>query len=297
VLYVATVHWRSSKWIDIQRRYLHRTITEPFRTFAVLNGIHPEFEARFDTVITAHGTHAGKLNLLAAEIGEVSRPDDILLFLDGDAFPIADPMPAINHALSDGSLLAVRRDENGGDCQPHPSFCAIRVSEWKRLHGDWSPGSVWLNNSGHTVTDVGANLLAALARSGSTWTPLLRSNAWNPHPLWFGIYGDLVYHHGAGFRQGRQTRADIEAAPTFNQGESLPVVGRAAKMTNVLRSRRAVDREFQATKNLSNDWFRRIQTDPEFFRALMLPDDHRAIGSSGHSDTDTYPRSVTLGND
>jgi len=94
VLYVATVHWKSDKWIDIQLRYLKRNVSEPFQTFAVLNGIDPEFDKLFDTVVPAYGMHAGKLNLLAAEIGAVGKPDDIILFLDGDAFPIADPMPA-----------------------------------------------------------------------------------------------------------------------------------------------------------------------------------------------------------
>jgi len=33
--------------------------------------------------------HPGKLNLLAAEIAAGARPEDIVVFLDGDAFPIA----------------------------------------------------------------------------------------------------------------------------------------------------------------------------------------------------------------
>jgi hypothetical protein len=269
VLYVVTVHYQSSKWIDIQIRQLRRTITVPFRTFAVLNEIDPAFDDRFDTVISAKGPHEGKLNLMAAEIMAVGHPDDILLFLDGDAFPIADPMPAIEQALAGSSLVAVRRDENWGDRQPHPSFCAVRLSEWERLHGDWSRGSVWLNNSGHRVTDVGGNLLASLERSGSTWTPLLRTNVWNPHPLWFGIYGGIVYHHGAGFRDPR-SRVDREASDsTFGQG--LPVVGRVARSVNLRRKRRTVDRLVRQSVSLSDDWYTRIQADPDFYRALMVP--------------------------
>ena len=148
MLYVATVHFKSSKWIDIQLGFLHRHISEPFRTFAILNDIPLQWHARFDTVVSAKGYHEGKLNLLAAEIGAVARPDDIIIFVDGDAFPIADPMPTIHRALSTSSLVAVRRDENWGDCQPHPSFCAITVAEWERLHGDWSPGRLWVNEAG-----------------------------------------------------------------------------------------------------------------------------------------------------
>jgi hypothetical protein len=272
VLYVATVHWKSDKWIDIQLRYLKRNVSEPFRTVAVLNGIDPKFDALFDIVVPAFGMHAGKLNLMAAEIGAVADPDDIILFLDGDAFPIADPMPAIQRALSESSLLAVRRDENSGDPQPHPCFCAIRVSEWQRLQGDWSPGRLWTNMSGKRVTDVGANLFAALVRSGSPWTPLLRSNVWNPHPLWFGVYGDIVYHHGAGFRPGKSTRADKDAIPAFDQGEELAVVGAVARLTNGIRRGRAAGRVFRQSQDLSAEWFARLQSDPDFFRPLLAPE-------------------------
>ncbi|HTT87014.1 MAG TPA: hypothetical protein VMF60_06590, partial [Acidimicrobiales bacterium] len=269
VFYVATVHWRSPKWIDIQLAYLRRNMGEPFKTFAVLNGIDPAFHDRFDTLIPANGTHAGKLNLMAAEIADIARPDDVIVFLDGDAFPIADPVPAISRALSEGSLLAVRRDENAGDCQPHPSFCAIRVSEWLRLAGDWSPGYVWTNSDGRRVTDVGANLLASLVRSRTTWTPLLRSNLWNPHPLWFGVYGDLVYHHGAGFRPGRGTRAEGSLAPAFDRGEELPGAGRALRTAKLLRSRRAAGRLYRQAEALNDAWFDRIEADPDFFSALL----------------------------
>jgi hypothetical protein len=270
VLYIATVHFKSPKWIDIQSQFLHRHITEPFRTFAVLNEIPPSWNARFDTVIPAKGRHEAKLNLLAAEMSEVARPDDILLFVDGDAFPVADPMPTVYKALAESSLVAVRRNENWGDCQPHPSFCAIRVSEWQRLHGDWSPGRTWLSDTGHTVTDPGANLLAALERTGSTWTPLTRSNTWNPHPLWFGIYGDIVYHHGAGFRAPR-ARADRGSTEIFHRGEGVPVVAGAARLVNQLLKRRAVRRVIRESSKLSADWFARIRSDPEFFRPLIAP--------------------------
>ena len=50
------------------------------------------------------------------------------------------------------------------------------------------------------MTDTGGMLMDALEREGVGWHPILRTNAVDPNPLWFGVYGDLVYHHGAGFR-------------------------------------------------------------------------------------------------
>ena len=54
---------------------------------------------------------------------------------------------------------------------------------------------------GEDVTDVGANLYKQLIDRRIDWLPLLRSNKVNLHPLYFGIYGGAIYHHGAGFRE------------------------------------------------------------------------------------------------
>ena len=35
---------------------------------------------------------------------------------------------------------------------------------------------------------------------GIKWTKIRRSNSHSFHPLWFGVYSDLIYHHGAGSR-------------------------------------------------------------------------------------------------
>jgi hypothetical protein len=97
-------------------------------------------------------------------------------------------------------LAAVRRDENLGDCQPHPCFCLTTVGFWHDIAGDWQEGGTWTNSIGEITTDVGGNLLHQLADGGIDWLPLLRTNTSNPNPVWFGIYDHRVYHHGAGFR-------------------------------------------------------------------------------------------------
>ena len=34
MIHIATVHWRSDRWIDIQLRYLERNVDEPYRVYA-----------------------------------------------------------------------------------------------------------------------------------------------------------------------------------------------------------------------------------------------------------------------
>lgn len=208
MIHIATVHHQNPSWVGIQAEYLRRHISEPFEVWASLEGISPEHAVHVDHVVDGMGRHAGQLNLLAMHISDAADDDDLLVFLDGDAFPIADPVPTIRQALAARPLLAVRRDENVGDPQPHPCFCITTVGFWRSLPGDWSNGAPWVNAAGQRVSDVGGNLLWRLEHLGIEWSPLLRTNRVDLHPLWFGVYGDIVYHHGAGFRRRRVSRFD-----------------------------------------------------------------------------------------
>ena len=208
MIYIATVHYQSPQWIDIQASYLRRHMSVPYQTWGSIEGIDSSYASRLDRVFEQRGPHAGKLNHLALEICHVAADEDLIMFLDGDAFPVADPMPVIADALDSAPLLAVRRAENLDEPQPHPSFCVTTVATWRSLPGDWSVGPVFSAVRGRRVSDVGANLLRTLELSGVPWVPLLRTSGSRVHPLYFGIYGGVIYHHGAGFRDGGLSRVD-----------------------------------------------------------------------------------------
>ena len=206
---IATVHWQTAKWIDPQLHYVERAFDVPYRVFASLNGINDRSTwDRFHFAADLQGNHAAKLNELASIIAQDASPSDILIFLDGDAFPVRSLSPWVEDILATFPLVAIRRDENLGDCQPHPSFCATTVGFWKEIEGDWLPGGAWVNTAGREVVDTGGNLLVKLRDSGIEWLPLLRTNTFNPHPVWFGIYDHRIYHHGAGFQATRVERVD-----------------------------------------------------------------------------------------
>jgi hypothetical protein len=99
MIHVLTVHHKSSQWVDVQVAYLRRHMHEPYRVVANLEDVPGDHAHRFDRVIEAEGPHAGKLNLMAAEVGATADSDGLLMFLDGDAFPIADVMPVVHRAL------------------------------------------------------------------------------------------------------------------------------------------------------------------------------------------------------
>ncbi len=215
MLHVATVHFRDPRWIEIQTSHLRRHLSVPYTTWTSLEGIEPSYGEHFDRVIDQAGGHPGKLNNLATEILHApgTEDDDLLMFLDGDAFPIADPMPLVHEGLARAPLVAVRRAENLMDAQPHPCFCVTRVKTWRELPGDWSVGHRWTTPDGRRPSDVGGNLLRVLELTGTPWVDILRTNSIRTDPLYFAIYGGVIYHHGSGFRKGGASRALYDSRP------------------------------------------------------------------------------------
>jgi hypothetical protein len=101
MIHIATVHWASDRWIDVQLRHLERYIEQPFRVYASVDRIDPIPDGFYfadslgDQIrgdepnpyekFGADGLHGAKLNLLAEKIG--ADADDLLVCIDGDAFP------------------------------------------------------------------------------------------------------------------------------------------------------------------------------------------------------------------
>ena len=276
MIHVATVHWRDPRWAAPQVHYLDLHLPE-HRVWAAIDGLPADDAAVFDVALELEGSHPEKLNELARRIMEVADPSDLVLFLDGDAFPIGTVDASL---LNDLPLAAVRRDENLGDPQPHPSFCLTTVGYWSEIGGDWRRGHTWVNATGETVSDTGGNLLGILEARGDPWRPLLRSNRVDLHPLWFGVYGDVAYHHGAGFRDriARLTTADArqrvrEAASSSLIPARVPFVGRVERSLRYRAAVRRYEREVaaaaEADRGLADEVFEALCVDDDFARRLL----------------------------
>jgi hypothetical protein len=269
MIHVVTVHHHSERWIDIQLTYLRKHVADPFEIWANIEGVEHR-RGDFDHVVTALGEHPGKLNLLAMEVASVSPAGDLIMFLDGDAFPIADPMPVVRKGLEDADLVAVQRLENLSDPQPHPCFAVCTVGAWLDLHGDWSPGHAWPNPRWGTMTDTGGNLLRLLELRQKTWVPLLRTNHHDLHPLWYGIYGGIVYHHGAGFRSPI-SRRDAAGQPRdlLPRVANRNIAGAPVRTFNQRRSARWFRIKQQQAEAQSDAIYREIRGNPHFYERLQ----------------------------
>jgi hypothetical protein len=275
MIHIATVHWQTDRWIDLQLRFIRSHLEQPYRVYAFLNDVPSGHAEKFFYVKTEPiEDHATKLNLLADLIIKRSADgDDPLIFIDGDAFPVSPVAQLLADRLGQHKLIAVKRSENNGDRQPHPCFCATTVGWWHENQGDWSRGHTWLDRGGSPVTDVGGNLLRTLTASRTHWYPLLRVNVANRHPVFFGVYGDdrygaIVYHHGAGFRSGL-SREDFSAdALDFRPG----LTTRAIRRLPSRRPFRRLRRRYDPVRRWKRGRLRKVQFESERLRAAMERD-------------------------
>lgn len=155
-------------------------------------GRHPKvrrFRAPSVERSVGHGRSLDKL------LRRVHPDTEFVITLDTDAFPIRDGwIENLTGRLTEGVLLAgVWRDELLPAKPPyiHPCCLAARLDTLRRLDTSFRPVP------GH---DVGHQLTLAAVEAGGLTSQLRRSNAWNAHYLMGAIYGDLIYHQGAGSR-------------------------------------------------------------------------------------------------
>jgi hypothetical protein len=162
-------------------------------------------------------SHPAALDYLARK---VAADFDYIVTLDNDSFPVrGDWLEILVGECEKGAALAgVYRDEMAPSIEPfiHVSGLCIRPRDLRELNVSF--GRDARPEIEHNQ-DVGQRITYELTRQGRTIAPLRRSNVVNVHFLIAGLYGDVIYHHGAGSRKGmfwtstdRQTDDRVNAA-------------------------------------------------------------------------------------
>jgi hypothetical protein len=212
--------------LDNARVEEHRAVMDAYRRVRVFDPDQARDWARTlgdARLVPADGRqirHALALDFLVSRTGPRTR---YLITLDTDAFPIRDGwIEALTGTLEAGAAMAgIYRDEMTPRLRPfiHVSCLCIRRRELLGLGVSFASGM---------AQDVGQNLTRELRRIGRGIVGLRRSNARDFHFLIAGIYGDLVYHHGAGSRRARfWTSTDLA------EDERIRVVLREAAFCDV----------------------------------------------------------------
>jgi hypothetical protein len=146
-------------------------------------------------------THPAALDHLAAH---VPADFDYIVTLDNDSFPVReDWLEVLIGACEQGAAVAgVYRDEMAPAIAPfiHVSGLCIRPRDLRALNLSFGRDA---HPEIEHNQDVGQRITYELTRGGREIARLKRSNELNYHFLIGGIYGDVIYHHGAGSRRGK----------------------------------------------------------------------------------------------
>lgn len=140
-------------------------------------------------------------------VSKVSSNFDYIVTLDTDSFPVRDDwLDILVGACEDGAALTgVYRDEMAPTIRPfiHVSGLCVRRHDLRALSVSFAR---------KRSQDIGQNITEEFRRLGRKIVPLERSNQVDCHFLIGGIYGDVVYHHGAGSRKPEfWTSTDLDA--------------------------------------------------------------------------------------
>lgn len=186
---VVTVHWKSRFFQEVQYENIAKNLKD-FRIWAFVDKV-PKKGGDADTARyfyhadSGQTNHLVKLDMLADLVCEASTPEDVILFMDGDAWPVAPMQEFIQESLAKFPVGGVVRTENS-EKYPHPCFTFTTVGYWR------SNLPLWSKNINQ--------LVKVLESRKESWTKIQRSGGLTDHQVFFSIYGEMVYHHGAGFR-------------------------------------------------------------------------------------------------
>ena len=210
MIHVLTVHHTTLEWIPIQHNYLQAHLKN-YKVWSFIDKVDFSpwpFDFKLHSAkksgMQPHGSggHAWKLDRLVQNLE--SHPDsDIIIFLDSDAFPISPLNKFIKTALQHSEFISIVREEMGLKF-PHPSFACCKLGFWRKHDLTWRP-----------KIDTGGCLQEALENKKIKWHKLKRTSSLSSHPVLFGVYGDIIYHHGRGSGMGfhLKTRVDKNLPP------------------------------------------------------------------------------------
>jgi len=156
--------------------------------------------------------HPSALDYLAEK---VPSDFDYIVTLDNDSFPVRDDWldVLVSECERGAAAAGVYRDEMAPDVDPflHVSGLCVAREDLHALGVSFGRdieyiGDQYKQDVGHNQ-DVGQKITYEFIRLGRPIAPLERSNKLNYHFVMGGIYGDVIYHHGAGGRRAKFRKA------------------------------------------------------------------------------------------
>jgi hypothetical protein len=198
---IVTIHHETDVFLIPQKTYLERYTSDDYKVYCGYSKIiPPDLGEKFTFIDLTSSSiiHCDRLNALSnIAVSESDNDDDILIIMDSDTLPVDENwVKIIKDKLLQNPITAIQRKENSAaglgcipELHPHPCFFATTIGFWVKNK---------LSFGG--IPNTGFNIGEWLTRNNLDFTKILRSNQINLHPLYFGVYDNILYHHGSGNR-------------------------------------------------------------------------------------------------
>lgn len=195
-----TIHHETDKFLYLQKTYIEKNTNDDYIVYCGYSNISPaNLDEKYKLIDLTNQSHhhADRLNILYNFAKTDANEDDIIIFIDSDCYPISQNwISELKKYLNENPIAAIQRKENFSaplgcvpELHPHPCFFATTVKFWSSN-----------NLKFDTQETAGYQIGLWLLKNNLDFYKLLRSNTVNIHPLMFGVYNDIIYHHGAGNR-------------------------------------------------------------------------------------------------
>ena len=219
MIYIITTHYKTQKWFHLQKRYIEKYTTGPYRILCGAYNVHlPKGCKNYNIgdISDSPDSHYIQVNFLADQVLLPQiEDDDIFLFLDCDAFPCHEGWDLeIKKYLESHDIVAVYRKEDVGMDEdyeniPHLCFFATTKKTWIENKLQWSLGfkekEFDIDGKKHKryipkFENPQVGMKERIENASLNVKELNRTNAFNAHRVCFGVYGDLIYHHCCAIR-------------------------------------------------------------------------------------------------
>ena len=233
MIHIYTLHFKGDYWVDLQLESFKKHIKVPYKSYAIFSHmdekVYDKHKDKYDYFeVREKGKHiykGGNYHLtdgnrhIIPVIKRNMAKNDIIIRIDSDAFFINDVDDNFIDKVRKNKFTAMHEPQHEWDLNnrtPHPAFYCF-LGKYLDEGLDY--------NLGEMIEDENNNWWGGveswMSINSIDWKPLSRTNKVNLHPIYFGIYGDLIYHHWAGSRK-MITRPDRRRAA--KTGEDIELI-------------------------------------------------------------------------
>ncbi len=227
--------------------------------------------------VSAENDHPSKQHSMAlTQLMNYAVNDGVeaIYTLDVDSFPISKSWmkKMYSSASQNNGICAVHRLENGDKFLPHPSGCVVLADFVKDNPFEFYPediettGKTFIDETGQRP-DSGIGLGYVLWKGNKTWAQLVRSNERDLHYMMAGIYGNVVFHFGAGSRSPLFAKEVNESTglKALRVLEKLPILWRLYAFFKKRTEASLIEKNTKIVTEIESQ----LKKDPEQFFAYL----------------------------